>query len=610
MLLAAAFGCWPARGVDFLVHSGETVPLGVPGVQTNYFFDAVNIEQGGVASLGGDVTLTVQGDVHIDGQINSFPEAEQTEGDPGEDGVDGLDDQPTGLNAATSGTLGERGHDWVISGSLLTIKSQGNVIINGAVNLNPKLDGGTGGKGGDAGNGGTGAPNAEGGFGGQGGSGNAGGLGGLPSTLRITASGSIVLGKLSLISLDNLSSGGNGGDGGLGGDGGRAGNATASANGPPGGGGGPPGGGGNGTSGGSGGALTLIANNISLFGTISLTGGPGGDGGNCGEPGAGGDAGNGNGAGYTGGRGGDAGAGGFSGGRGGFGGVGGSLYLNGQQVTNQATLDLSGGSRGKGGAGIEAMLAKGGKGGAPNGRDGLDSPKFAQGVDGVDGIPGSLYFWNSWVLPGSRFVGTWLKADGGGSFQPYSSSAGSGIQMSATNQAVTLSSPINTTSERPLEITLQYLWLTQTGSLDLTLAGLELLHLDAPAAPIGEFAEAHVIVSDKALLNQGTTMLALQLNSGSVSQIEIASLTVTSASEVLLISRSTTNAAQVNLSWFGTSNTTYTLQTSPLAVGGVWTTSGLSLPGQGAWITVPQPVDFLPAGGFYRLHIEPTVPKP
>ena len=94
-----------------------------------------------------------------------FLEAEQAEGDPGEDGVDGLDNQPTGLNSATGGTLGKRGHDWVISGSLLTIKSQGSVIINGAVNLNPKLDGGTGGKGGDAGNGGSGAPDAVGGFG-------------------------------------------------------------------------------------------------------------------------------------------------------------------------------------------------------------------------------------------------------------------------------------------------------------------------------------------------------------------------------------------------------------------------------------------------------------
>ena len=104
--------------------------------------------------------------------------------------------------------------------------------------------------------------------------------------------------------------------------------------------------------GGSGGTLTLIAKNISLFGTISLTGGPGGNGGNTGEPGAGGDAGNANGAGYTGGRGGDAGAGGAKGGRGGFGGIGGSLYLYGQQtLTNQATLNLSGGTRGKGGAG-------------------------------------------------------------------------------------------------------------------------------------------------------------------------------------------------------------------------------------------------------------------
>jgi hypothetical protein len=378
-----------------------------------------------------------------------------------------------------------------------------------------------------------------------------------------------------VISLDNLSAGGDGGDGGSGGDGARAGDASHISNGPPGGG-----------------------------------GGPGGNGGNTGEPGAGGDAGNANGAGYTGGRGGEAGAGGAKGGRGGFGGIGGSLYLYGQQLTNQAIVNLSGGTRGKGGAGIEAMFAKGGKGGAPNGQNGLDSPEFAKGADGVDGVPGSIYFWNTWVLPGSRFVGTWIKADGAGSFQPNSSSGGGGIQISATNQPVTLSSPVNTASDRPLEITLKYRWLTTAGSLDLTLTGVQLLHLDAPGTATGQFAETRVIVSEGALLNQGTQTLAVQLNPGPAAQIEITSLTITPLSEVLLISLSPTNAAQVDLSWFGNSNTTYSLQISTLAPGSIWTNLGPSLPGQGAWITVPQPISLQPSGAFYRFHIESTVQNP
>ena len=255
---------------------------------------------------------------------------------------------------------------------------------------------------------------------------------------------------------------------------------------------------------------------------------------------------------------------------------------------------------------MKAMFAKGGKGGTPNGQNGLDSPEFAKGADGVDGVPGSIYFWNTWVLPGSRFVGTWIKADGGGSFQPNSSSAG-GIQISTTNQPVTLSSPVNTASDRPLEITLKYRWLTTAGSLDLTLAGVELLHLDASGTAIGQSAETRVIVSDGALLNQGTQTLAVQLNFGPAAQIEIASLTI-ALSEVLLISRSPTNAAQ----WIHGSATITRLtpykpgRSRPAAFGPISVPS----PARSRSLDYgPQTISLQPTGAFYRFHIEPAVPE-
>ena len=109
---------------------------------------------------------------------------------------------------------------------------------------------------------------------------------------------------------------------------------------------------------------------------------------------------------------------------------------------------------------------------------------------------------------------------------------------------------------------------------------------------------------------KGLRRLAVQLNPGLVAQIEIASLTIMPLSEVLLILRSPTNAAQVDLSWFGNTNTIYSLQTSTLAPGSIWTNLGPSLPGQGAWITVPQPISLQPTGAFYRFHIESAVQNP
>jgi hypothetical protein len=132
--------------------------------------------------------------------------------------------------------------------------------------------------------------------------------------------------------------------------------------------------------------------------------------------------------------------------------------------------------------------------------------------------------------------------------------------------------------------------------------------LDAPQTTSTNFIQTQVVVSDPAALNRGSQPFVLQLNPGSPAQVEIAELTVAPLAERLLISQSPTNSAQVDLSWFGTSNAVYSLQTSTLAPGSSRTDLGSPVLGQGAPITVPHSFNLRQTGEFYRLHITPPAP--
>lgn len=102
------------------VGPSQTVQIGIPGVSTNLPLDFVTIQPGGTVEIYGDVTLTVSGNVVIDGQIVSLPTAKMPKAGPGEDGLNAI----SGQHGAYNGTLGEHGTNWIISSAPLT-----NVVV-------------------------------------------------------------------------------------------------------------------------------------------------------------------------------------------------------------------------------------------------------------------------------------------------------------------------------------------------------------------------------------------------------------------------------------------------------------------------------------------------
>lgn len=617
-ILTLCFAIHHAVGAGLTVGPGQITQLGVAGTTTTHVYDFVTIQSGGQLEIFGNVTLTVAGNVVIDGEILSLPTAKQATGEPGVDGDPGLDNQPTGQNVGTGGTLGGTGTNWIIVASSLTINSQGNVFVNGSIQLTPKLDGGDGGRGGHGGHGGTGmasAPGAGGGGGSQAGQGGQGGLGGLVGTLRIFGD-HIELAEDGLILLENRSVGGTGGRGGDGGIGGRGGNGTEATSGGRGGLGGLPGGGGTGGGGRPGGSVTLRADTLHLYGTISVSGGAGGDGGPAGAPGHGGDgghAGPGENPQKRGGDGGHAGAWGstgFTGGRGGNGSNGGSVFLDAPVLINEAVINVAGGAGGQGGDGWEAAAAVGGMGGTPGGVVGFDSVAIPPGQDGVAGPAGAVHIRNPWVfLPGSRFVSGspwWRLSDAGGAAPSPGSGGGSGgVVLRTDSVPLQVSASVNTTTTRAFELSLKCRWLTAAGSLDVTLAGVNLLHLDAPTTLPAGVVELRLLVSDPAVLNQGFRDLVLQLNPGSPAQIEILELAVVNGSDRLFFQVVGTPPSQFELRWFGATGLEYQLQERTFNPGSDWDDVGGLVAGEDSLITVNRPIEASPARRFYRLVITP-----
>jgi hypothetical protein len=155
---------WWTASLASLVHSaplvvgaGETVKLGDPNQPMTQGYDSLTIQPGGTLDLLGDITITIPGDITINGDISFQPVASALKGNDGQDGTDGPDEQPTGKNAGTGGTAAGQAPSWTSPGPpKLELSSRGTVIINGRIRLNPKFDGGPGGRGGRGGNGGSG----------------------------------------------------------------------------------------------------------------------------------------------------------------------------------------------------------------------------------------------------------------------------------------------------------------------------------------------------------------------------------------------------------------------------------------------------------------------
>src|SRR5580765_1996973 len=142
------------HSAPLVVGPGETVKLGDPNQGMTQGYDSLTIQPGGALDLLGNLTITVAGDITINGDISFQPKGSADKGTDGVDGTDGPDDQPTGRNAGTGGTAANQAPSWTFPGPpKLELSSRRTVIINGKIRLNPKFDGGPGSRGGRGGNG-------------------------------------------------------------------------------------------------------------------------------------------------------------------------------------------------------------------------------------------------------------------------------------------------------------------------------------------------------------------------------------------------------------------------------------------------------------------------
>ncbi len=366
---------------------------------------------------------------------------------------------------------------------------------------------------------------------------------------------------------------------------------------------------------------------------ISIRGGDGGDGGDLGTPTDGGDGGNGSpsptgGTGGRGGNGGDAGDAfllGNPGGGGGNGGFGGNLLVQvSMAFTNFATMDFSGGKGGKGGAGQPANAAMGGAGGsgaggAASGQNGEPSADIPDGVPGFDGAGGSMSVINpNW---GTAAPNGW-QSFGDGILTFGATNNIHTLMLSLTNGPFSVVGQLNdprlqfdsgagqsiVETTEPVELQFAYQWLTTSGSVDVLLGGRVVLHLNAPPALSNNFAEAGVIVTGLPAEAGNELNLTFQLNTAGPARIQLADPSLQSLPQLpaLAIGLSPANSNALSLSWFGTTNGNYQVQSRTSLVSGAWTNLGPVVPGPGAASTLALPVTPGEPARFYRLLMTPA----
>jgi hypothetical protein len=609
-----------------LVVTGEQ-SIGTPGLPTNLTYASVWVQSPGRLRVYGEVTLNVAGDVRIDGEVWALTSAVQTNGTDGTHGARGVDGAPTGQNVGEFGTGGEHGGDWFISGENLSINCA-NFYLDGVVALTPHLTGGDGGRGGNGGDGGDGASpepgknhGGVGGYAAQASSGGRGGLAGVASRLSVRAlGGTIDLTTNAVIRLDNLGRGGGGGDGGDGGDGGRGGDgedvgAVGSARGGEGGGGGLAGVGGTGQSGRSGGTLNLNADHVYLRGLISLAGSPGGPGGRAGRPGLGGDGGNADvdadssTPGGVGGPAGNAYASYQLGGDGGDGGPGGSGLVSARfDLVDESVKGLAGGPGGDPGDGWDPGVAVGGKGGNPNGQDGEDSAEILPGNPGAQGVLGAFSLVSSIDIGSPNLFHAnphrWLVGASPG-FRQYDEDGHKVIELQAGADPFVLGSFVNTAVDGPIGLSLEYRWLTGTGSVDVSLGGVSFLHLDAPGTEQAEYQHAQVTISDPAVLTGFLQHYELRLEGGGSAGIVFRAIRAVEVPQVLSLRLDPSTSGQLLLEWFGIDGTSYQLQSKIPSPDAEWSAFGALHLGAGAGLSATRTAT---DSEWIRLQITPPGP--
>jgi hypothetical protein len=372
---------------------------------------------------------------------------------------------------------------------------------------------------------------------------------------------------------------------------------------------------------------------IDLEGKISLRAGDGGSGGDLGTNADGGTGGKGSVSmdGTLAGRGGNGGNAGGAffqenpGGMGGNGGFGGNLIVNvSVAFTNFAQMDFSGGKGGRGGAGQIGGQAKGGAGGsggggAPSGQNGEPSADIPGGEPGKDGPAGSMsvnnFSWgtespNGWdsfgngilIFAVTNNIHTLVLSSTSGPFSVggqindprFQFDSGAGQSIVETNE--------------PVELQFAYQWQTTTGSVDVSLGGRVVLHLNAPTVLTNGFTQASIILTGLPASATDKLNLTFQLNTAGPAQFQLGDPSLQSLPQVpaLSIGPSPTNSTELSLSWFGTTNENYQVQYRFSLVGGTWTNLGSTLPGQGAASSLAVPGVTGDGGWFFRLMVTPT----
>jgi hypothetical protein len=117
-----ALAAWSVMGVlvsdlrsqadPLVVGGGQTVQLGDPQQPSSVGYDSLTIEPEGTLEFLGDLTLTVSGDITINGRIRSHPKDGWGPSPKGLSGADGPDNAQIAGDAGGGGILGERGTNW------------------------------------------------------------------------------------------------------------------------------------------------------------------------------------------------------------------------------------------------------------------------------------------------------------------------------------------------------------------------------------------------------------------------------------------------------------------------------------------------------------------
>ena len=160
----------------------------------------------------------------------------------------------------------------------------------------------------------------------------------------------------------------------------------------------------------------------------------------------------------------------------------------------------------------------------------------------------------------------------------------------------------------PLQLQFTYQWLTTNGSVDVLLGTQVVLHLNAPAALSNAFTQGTIILTGMPAGIGNQLNLTFQLNTVGPVQFQLGAPSLQALPQVpaLSVSLSPGNSSALDLSWFGTTNENFQIQSRKSLGSGTWTNLGSAIPGQGAASTLTLPIAPGDPTRFFRLMTTPA----